>query len=180
MLEVLLRLLNIDVTSDQLRERVGDRPAGVPDIVRCAKELGLKARALSADWDRLAEAPLPGIVALHGGGFLLLGKINYEKAIVLAPNASQPTAMTRAAFEALWDGRLILLAKRGPLGKLWRHVDPRRLMAASSGRLRGPGKAAQAKDVAQAGAETASAAVSAPWARLTSVSPRISNPTAPQ
>jgi hemolysin D len=158
-LEVLLRLLYIDVNSEQLRDRVGDRPAGVAEIVRCAKELGLKARALSADWDRLTTAPLPGIVALHGGGFLLLGKINYEKAIVLAPNASQPTVMTREAFEALWDGRLILLAKRGPLGKLCRHLDPSRFIAASIGRLRGSGKAARAKDVAQARAEMASAAV---------------------
>jgi hemolysin D len=157
-LEVLLRLLYVDVTSDQLRDHVGDRPAGVPEIVRCAKELGLKARAVSADWDRLTTAPLPGIVALHGGGFLLLGKINHEKAIVLAPNASQPTVMPRAAFEALWDGRLILLAKRGPLGKLWRRVDPSRFVAASIGRLRGA-KAARAKDMPPARAETASASV---------------------
>ena len=37
---------------------------------------------------------------LHDGRFLLLGKVNHEKALVLASNAERPTVITRAEFEA--------------------------------------------------------------------------------
>jgi hypothetical protein len=31
---------------------------GAPDTLRCAKDLGLKARAYRTDWSRLAKTPL--------------------------------------------------------------------------------------------------------------------------
>src|SRR5262245_45786987 len=44
-------------------------------MLRCAKELGLKARAPKTKWERLANTPLPGIAVLRDGGFIILGKV---------------------------------------------------------------------------------------------------------
>src|SRR5215472_399281 len=45
----------------------------LPEMLCCAKELGLKARSRLTTWERLVSIPMPAIVALRDGGFLLLG-----------------------------------------------------------------------------------------------------------
>jgi subfamily B ATP-binding cassette protein HlyB/CyaB len=92
-------------------------------MLRCAKELGLKARSRKATWERLANTPLPGLVALRYGGFLLLGKVSDDKALVQSPLSPRPTMMTRAEFEAVWDGQLALMTRRAGLVELSRRFD---------------------------------------------------------
>jgi ATP-binding cassette, subfamily B, bacterial HlyB/CyaB len=84
-------------------------------MLRCAKELGLKARARLTTWERLASTPLPAIVALRDGGFLLLGKVGDGKALVQSPLSPRAAMMTRAEFEAAWDGHLVLMTRRAGL-----------------------------------------------------------------
>jgi len=78
---------------------------------------------LTTKWERLANTPLPAIAALRDGSFLLLGKAGEDKIIVQAPDAPRPTLMTRAEFEAVWDGRLVLMTKRAALTDLARRFD---------------------------------------------------------
>jgi hemolysin D len=117
-LEILLRLLGMGTDLEQLRRRIGDRAVGVEEMVRYAKQAGLAARCPISDWDRLQSQRLPGIAVLRNGSFLLLGKVTGEAAIVLAPGAARPALMTRAEFEEVWDGRLVLLRKRSALAAL--------------------------------------------------------------
>ena len=39
-------------------------------MLRCARDLGLKARAYRTEWSRLGSTPLPAIASLRDGGFL--------------------------------------------------------------------------------------------------------------
>jgi len=79
-LVMLLGLHGIGADPEQIRHRFAAGAIGIPQMLRCAKELGLKARSRRGTWERLVNAPLPGIVGLRDGGFLLLGKIGDEKA----------------------------------------------------------------------------------------------------
>jgi hemolysin D len=120
-LQVLLRLRSVTTTVDELRQHVGQGAVGVGEMLRGAKAYGFAARSRTTSWDDLAALPLPGIVGLQDGRFLLLGKVNHEKALVLASRAERSTVMTRTEFEAQWDGRLVLLGQAGALTKLvWR------------------------------------------------------------
>jgi subfamily B ATP-binding cassette protein HlyB/CyaB len=92
-------------------------------MLRCARQLGLKASESRTRWDRLARTPLPGIAALRDGGFLLLGKAGEDKILVQTPDAQRPTLMTRAELEAVWDGRIVLMTKRARLTDLGRRFD---------------------------------------------------------
>jgi ATP-binding cassette, subfamily B, bacterial HlyB/CyaB len=78
-LVMLLRFHGLGADPEQIRHRFGRGTIGIPEMLRCAKELGLKARARLATWERLASTPLPAIVALRDGGFLLLGKVGDGK-----------------------------------------------------------------------------------------------------
>ena len=122
-LQVLLRLRSITTTVDELRHHVGQGAVGIGEMLRCAKAYGFAARSRTTNWEGLAALPLPGIVGLQDGRFLLLGKVNHEKALVLASGAERPTVITRAEFEALWDRRLVLLGQAGALTKLMRRLN---------------------------------------------------------
>ena len=120
---MLLRFQGVGVDPEQIRHHFGARPINVPEMLRCARGFGLKVRALTTKWERLANTPLPGITALRDGSFLLLGKAGEDKIIVQAPDSLRPTLMTRAEFEAVWDGRLVLMTKRAALTDLARRFD---------------------------------------------------------
>src|SRR5579871_5593833 len=120
---VLLRFHGIGADPQQISHQFGTASIGVSEMLRCAKQFGLKARAITTKWERLANTPLPGIAVLKDGGFLVLGKTGGDKAVVLSPLSPRPTLMGRAEFEAAWTGRLVLIAKRAALSDLAQRFD---------------------------------------------------------
>jgi ATP-binding cassette, subfamily B, bacterial HlyB/CyaB len=122
-LVMMLRLHGIAADPEQIKHQFGAESIGIPEILRCAKQFGLKARIVKTQWQRLAITPLPGIAVLRDGSFLLLSKADDEKTLVLSAGSTRPTLMTRAELEAVWDGRIVLMAKRAALTDLARRFD---------------------------------------------------------
>jgi ATP-binding cassette, subfamily B, bacterial HlyB/CyaB len=122
-LVMLLRFHGVGADPEQLRHRLGKDIVGVADMVRCAKDMGLKVKSYRTTWERLATTPLPGIAALNDGKFLFIGKVGDDKAIVQSPLSPRPFVMTRAELESIWDGRIILMARRAGLIELSRRFD---------------------------------------------------------
>jgi ATP-binding cassette, subfamily B, bacterial HlyB/CyaB len=122
-LVMLLRLQGLSVDPGQIRHQLGTDAIGVPEMLRCANQLGLKARESRTRWDRLSRTPLPGIAVLRDGGFLLLGRASEDKILVQVPDQPRPELMTRAELEAVWDGRLVLMTRRAKLTDLSRRFD---------------------------------------------------------
>lgn len=131
-LVILLRCHGVGAEPEQVRHRTGGRRIGVVDMLRYAKEVGLKARVLSTRFERLATTPLPGIAVLRDGGFLILGRAAPDKVLVQRPTAQLPETMSRAEFEAIWSGGLILMARRAGLTDLSRRFDITWFMGAVS------------------------------------------------
>jgi subfamily B ATP-binding cassette protein HlyB/CyaB len=121
-LVLLLRFHGIGADPEQIRHRFGG-DIGVAEILRCAKDFGLKARAYQSNWGRLANTPLPGIAVLRDGRYLILGKASEDQVLVQNPLSPRPILMSRAEFEAVWDGRLVLMAGRAGLLDLSRRFD---------------------------------------------------------
>jgi subfamily B ATP-binding cassette protein HlyB/CyaB len=116
---LLLRFHGIGADPAQIRHRFGD-DFGIPEMLRCAKEFGLKARSYRSSWPRLLKTPLPGIAVLRDGTYLLLGKVSKDQILVQNPLSPRPAFMSRADFEAAWDGQLVLMAGRAALTELTR------------------------------------------------------------
>jgi ATP-binding cassette, subfamily B, bacterial HlyB/CyaB len=122
-LVLLLRIHNVAADAEQIRHRCASAAIGVNEMLRCAKEFGLKACASVTDWERLASTPLPGIAALRDGGFVILGKAVEDKILIQYPSSSRPEALSREQFESIWDGRLVLMTRRAILSDLSRRFD---------------------------------------------------------
>jgi subfamily B ATP-binding cassette protein HlyB/CyaB len=117
-LSLFLRLHGVKAEPDQLRDRCGSSEIGIRAMLRCARDLGVKVRSRTTHWTGLASIRLPGIASLHDGGFLLLGKVDDKAALVLHPTSSHPKTMTRAEFEAIWDGGLILAGSQSAANRV--------------------------------------------------------------
>jgi subfamily B ATP-binding cassette protein HlyB/CyaB len=122
-LVLLLRFLDIAVSQEQIRHQFGGASVGVPEMLRCAKQLKVKARVIRSDWNRLPKTPLPAIAECGDGSFLILGKALDGKVLVQDPRVGRPQLLDRAEFEARWSGRLVLIARRASLAELARRFD---------------------------------------------------------
>ncbi len=122
-LVTLLRVNGIGADAEQIRHQLGGASVGTSEMLRVAKDLGLKARLLATNWSRLAKTPLPAIAVLRDGGFLILGKVGDKDALVQRPMWPRPTLMPRSELEAIWDGRLVLMTRRSGLLDLSRRFD---------------------------------------------------------
>ena len=119
----LLHLQGVAADRDQLRHRAGTAIFGAADIIRCARSLGLKARTYRTQWSRLSGSPLPAIAMLRDGSVMVIAKASADKVLVQSPQAQRPVLMERDELCAIWDGGLILMARRAGLSDLGRHFD---------------------------------------------------------
>src|ERR1700730_13871120 len=101
-LVTLLRFNGIGADPRQISHRFAGRRIGLPEMLRCAKELGLKARVQNTNFTRLTKTPLPAIAVLKDGEFLFLGKASEDKVLVQSPRSQRPALMTQAELEAVW------------------------------------------------------------------------------
>jgi subfamily B ATP-binding cassette protein HlyB/CyaB len=122
-LVMMLRFQGLSIDPERIRHQFGRKPIGVVEMLRCAKELGLKARVIRSNWTRLSKTPMPAIAVLKDGRFILFGKAEGEQLIVLEPGSTQPRVMSRVELSEIWEGSLVLMTKRASLSDLSRRFD---------------------------------------------------------
>src|SRR5258705_8766033 len=97
-LVTMLHFHGVPADAEQIRHRLGTAKIGAPEILRCAKDLGLKARAYQTDWSRLLQTPLPAIAILRDGRLLLAAGASENRVMIQSPETRRPALMTRAEF----------------------------------------------------------------------------------
>ncbi|WP_035981073.1 type I secretion system permease/ATPase [Bradyrhizobium sp. STM 3843] len=122
-LVMLLRFHGVGADPSQIRHHCGAAEIGVSDMIRCAKEFGLKSREMKTSWARLATTPLPAIAVLRDGDFLILGKFGQDKIMVQSTKTPRPALMAKEELEQIWTGRVVLMTKRAGLMELSRRFD---------------------------------------------------------
>jgi subfamily B ATP-binding cassette protein HlyB/CyaB len=124
-LVLMLRFVGLPADSTQLRHRFGNASERVSttDLLRVTRELGLKSRVVNSNWGRLVKSPLPAIAATKEGGFFIVAKVAEDKALIHDPIENRPVTMSRAELEAVWNGKLIFIARRASLTEAVRKFD---------------------------------------------------------
>src|SRR6185295_14160715 len=74
-LVMMMQLQGVAADAAQIRHRIGSHAIGVPDMLRCAKDHGLKVKAFTTTWSRLVRTPMPALAILNDGSYLVLGKV---------------------------------------------------------------------------------------------------------
>jgi ATP-binding cassette, subfamily B, bacterial HlyB/CyaB len=96
---------------------------GADDILRAAKELGLKARSIRSGWERLASTPLPALAELADGAFAVIGAVSEDKILLQHPREVRPQTLAREQFLSAWSGHLILVTTRAAVSADLRRFD---------------------------------------------------------
>ena len=97
------------------------RSANAEDILRAAKILQLKSRIVRSPSEvRLRRLPVPALVKLRDGGFMLFGGIDQDGRMrVLDPLIRTPRLLTFAEFAAKSGGEIVIITRRAGVG-----IDP--------------------------------------------------------
>jgi subfamily B ATP-binding cassette protein HlyB/CyaB len=122
-LVLLLRFLEIATDPAQIKHQYPVATFGSSEILRCAKDLRLRARSITTTPERLAKTPLPALAEARDGEFFVLAQIASEKVLIQDPKAGRPQLLSRAEFEERWTGRLVLITRRASLSDLARKFD---------------------------------------------------------
>ncbi|MCA0277518.1 MAG: type I secretion system permease/ATPase [Proteobacteria bacterium] len=113
-LALIAQFLRRPADTEVIRHDLGlvvDR-ASKQDLVRAAKRLKLKARIAQPSPTRLDRLPLPVIVEKTDGNFAVLAALSADKVLLQDPLLGAPQELSRAEFEALWSGHVILVTSR--------------------------------------------------------------------
>ncbi|WP_233164168.1 type I secretion system permease/ATPase [Chromobacterium sp. ASV23] len=112
---ILLQFFRQPVDAEQLRRELIGRTCDGETLVGLCRRLGLKARRVKVASSRLERTPMPAIAELHDGRFILLAKALEGRVLIQNGLSGEMSMMDIQCFEALWNGYLVLLAKRAKL-----------------------------------------------------------------
>ncbi|MBE3638825.1 type I secretion system permease/ATPase [Mangrovicoccus algicola] len=114
----LLQVLGLPADPAQLRHQYAEpgRPLSAEAMVRAARRMDLKARVSRIGWSALKDLPVPAIVEMRSGAFMVLGGLREGKVLLLDALAGQVVAREAAAFREDWTGRVVQIARRARLG----------------------------------------------------------------
>jgi ATP-binding cassette, subfamily B, bacterial HlyB/CyaB len=114
---ILARFYDLPADGSQLRHQFAQAGQLLSDteLLRAAKHLGLKAGLLKTQWSKLPGTPLPAVAKRTDGRYVLLAKIDGDKALIQDPAEARPLVLSREQFESAWAGELLLFTKRANL-----------------------------------------------------------------
>jgi subfamily B ATP-binding cassette protein HlyB/CyaB len=115
-LAFVLQLVGLPANAAELVHQSGKVRLDDADLLRLARRFPVKARIVGSTLARLDATPMPVLARLKDGGWLVVGRVADSKVLVQDPAIATPQALTLAEFAALWDGRVMLIARRAALG----------------------------------------------------------------
>jgi len=120
-LAIVARHHGLDLSTSQIvhDHRLSNDELSVAELVRCANAVGLRAKHVSLDWDRLThlKKALPAIVRLKNGANMVLVRVAGEaepaQVVLRDPNAGDGAnlILDRIRFEDAWGGDIILVRR---------------------------------------------------------------------
>jgi subfamily B ATP-binding cassette protein HlyB/CyaB len=94
---------------------------GAPEMLRAAKPMGLKARVTRPKPARLTTTPMPAIARDRDGAYFVVARVGLDRdgvsvRLLIQRPGGPPQALGVEEFVDLWDGTLVLVARRLALG----------------------------------------------------------------
>lgn len=108
------RFHGVNADPEQIKHALAVGPEGMKevDMLRAARELGLKAKAADISFKTLNKMTLPAVVGTIDGRFIILAKMEDDKILTLFPGENAPKIIDANTFKELWNGRIMLFVQR--------------------------------------------------------------------
>src|SRR5438132_12011152 len=114
---ILARFYDLPADGAQLRHQFAQsgQVLSNTDLLRAAKHLGLKDGLHKTRWSKLHGTPFPAMAKQTDGRYVVLAKLEGERALIQDPVEARPLVLSREQFESVWSGELLLFTKRANL-----------------------------------------------------------------
>lgn len=111
---MLSRLHGTPADPGQLKHQYGESGRQFTDseILRGAKSIGLKARSIYSNLDKLTKTQLPAIAQHKDGQYFILAQLEEDKVLIQDPRNQGPESLNFDEFQERWNGKLILITRR--------------------------------------------------------------------
>ena len=116
---IMARHHGIAADEAQLRHEFGPKLFTAETILLGAKRLGMSAKLVTQDPDRLDRAPLPAIAIDKKGNFFIAAKFGYDggdktkaRMIIQQPGSATAQVLTQEDFLGLWSGQFIFFTSK--------------------------------------------------------------------
>lgn len=109
------QLFGIPCEENQMKRAYVVTSAGIDiyNLIRAARDLGLKAGLHRPSMDSFANLPLPAIIPLQNGRYCVMVKWEPDGRIfIIDPLYETPLVVTVKMFFAAWKGEMIMLSRR--------------------------------------------------------------------
>jgi subfamily B ATP-binding cassette protein HlyB/CyaB len=116
-LTLIARFHGVGADASQIVHRSGKPAAefGLADLARAARELGLRARPINVAAERFHTLPLPAAARHRDGHFLVLARLDGERALIHDVRHARPTLVPISELEETLTGELVLVTRRRAL-----------------------------------------------------------------
>lgn len=114
-LAIIAKILGIPADEAQLRRAYAVSDADGIDtmtLLRAAGELGLKSRLVTSSPQRFIKTPLPAIVILKNGNYIVVARRENEKVVVIDPYRQHPFVLPLENLFNGWNSEAILFTRR--------------------------------------------------------------------
>ncbi len=104
----------LSVDPEQIERSMGleGHPIQTEQLLLAARELGLKAKPATLPLERLNRATFPVLAHLDDGAFVVIARIEGDKALIFDPRETRPQLFTQEQLKQIWSGRAILVKTR--------------------------------------------------------------------
>ncbi|MCP4184953.1 MAG: type I secretion system permease/ATPase [Hyphomicrobiales bacterium] len=114
-LAIVMQLNKIAADPRQImRENAPDGDFCIMTLVRAAKRLGIRARMTKSSVKRLHKIPLPSIIELHDGEFMILARVGQDEVLVQRPD-EPPVRLSFDDLTDIWTGGIVFVTTRATL-----------------------------------------------------------------
>lgn len=121
-LVVLSRYHGFAVDPAQIAHQYG-KTFDTTTILRAAQHLGLRAREVASNSQRLNKTALPAIAIHASGTYFIIAKVTGADVLLQNPASGETATLKIDELATEWSGRLILMTRRATLDSLRRRFD---------------------------------------------------------
>lgn len=120
-LVIMARLHGVAADPDQLLHEFGTSNCAfnITDMLLASKKLGLQAKIVKVDIERLAKTPVPAIAASKDAigrvSFFIIARVDGDKILIQNPEVGRPETLSPRDLQLRWEGDLVLFTSRASI-----------------------------------------------------------------
>lgn len=95
-----------------LQRQFAGQNLGTATLLRVARGLALRARAIHSSLEKIGKLTFPAIARRHDGGYFVIGGVSASEAAIHEPARGGARRIPLSVLEEMWTGELLLLTPR--------------------------------------------------------------------